>query len=212
LSPEELHSDADLSLIDAFTHDALVPFVVEEWQRPSRILRGYRFGQLIYLAVLMFHFWRALAAESLSWADALGWFLGGSLLALPLLVALHEGLHALAYRLLGARKLALGGNWRKAYFYIAAHRFVLDKKRFGWVALAPLVIIGGVLVAALFWVEGPVHWLLLGVLGWHVLSCAGDMALVSFSMRYEKFYTYDDLEHAITYFFGVNGTSPDVRK
>jgi len=188
-------------MVGAFAHRDLVPFLLEELNRRTKVLRIYWGVGYVYVLALVGSMVYASAYGAFSFFRLLAYTLGYSLLALPVLVLVHEGIHALAYWILGARKLQLGGRWQQAYVYIAAPGFVLDKRGFGIVALAPLLLIGLVLIALLVVLDGSLWWTALGLLGWHWLSCVGDVGLFSFALKHPSFYTYDDSSESKTYFF-----------
>jgi hypothetical protein len=201
MQPAELHSDSGLEVVGAFSHRDLVPFLLEELSRRTKVLRVYWALGYVYALALVGCLAYASVNGEFSFFRLLAYTLAYSLLALPLLVVVHEGIHALAYWVLGARKLQLGWKWQQAYVYIAAPGFVLDKRGFGLVALAPLLLIAAVLIALLVVLDGPLWWAVLGLLGWHWLSCVGDVGLFSFALQHTSFYTYDDSSESKTYFF-----------
>ena len=90
-----------------------------------------------------------------------------------------------------------------AAVWVIAHRFVVGRGAFVFVALAPFVVINAVLVAGA--IAFPAHAvLLLFVLLWHLHGCAGDWSLLNFVWLHRRrgFLTYDDAEAGKSYFYG----------
>lgn len=127
----------------------------------------------------------------------------GFVLTLTLLVPLHEGIHGLAYKLVGAPEVQYGSDIKKFIFYAMADRFVVGFPRFLAVALAPFLVINLFAVLAIFYVSLNYQWLLLGVLLMHTGACAGDFAMLSFFLRHrgEGMLTYDDVSGKLSYFY-----------
>lgn len=118
-----------------------------------------------------------------------------SVAAIPLMIVCHELLHGLAYLLLGAKEIKIGGSLKKFVFYTVADRFVLDAKRFYLVALFPLGVIGLFLYGAMkLW---PSQILFFSFLFFfHLLSCSGDVYLVNyfFAERKKGLFMYDEVD------------------
>lgn len=127
-----------------------------------------------------------------------------SLIALFLVILpLHEGLHAIAYRLLGARDIRWDWSARMMAVWVIAHRFVVSARGFAFVALAPFVVLNALLVAGAILCPRYAVFLLF-VLLVHLHGCAGDWSLLNFVWlnRERGFFTYDDAVAGKSYFFG----------
>jgi hypothetical protein len=119
------------------------------------------------------------------------------------LLPLHELIHGLAYKLVGAKAVSYHADWRKLTFYAAADGFVASTREFYGVALAPFVIINAGLLLGYVLAGPPVAWVCLGALWLHTGGCAGDFALVSFLHRHRRkaLVTYDDVAAAKSFFY-----------
>jgi hypothetical protein len=119
------------------------------------------------------------------------------------LVPVHEGAHALAYRSLGADAITLRYQWRRLTAMCAADRVVIDKRGLVLVALAPLVVVTP-LVALFAWFL-PDAWSVLsaGATLLHVSACSGDVAMVNWLWLTGRpdVYSYDDVPAGRTHFF-----------
>jgi hypothetical protein len=195
LTTAELDSP-DYVLLGAMTHVTLAEFVVEWFlRRGSWVTRAHHALSLLTLLAAIF------VADSFTAAFiAFGIAFG---LLFVVILPLHEALHAIAYRMVGARDIRWDYSARMMAVWVIAHRFVADTRAFVFVALAPFVVINALLVAAalLF----PKYALLaLFLLLWHLHGCAGDWSLLNFvwSHRERGFWTYDDAEAGRSYFYG----------
>ncbi|HEX2059169.1 MAG TPA: DUF3267 domain-containing protein, partial [Thermoanaerobaculia bacterium] len=119
------------------------------------------------------------------------------------ILPLHEALHAVAYRMVGARDVRWDYSARMMAVWVIAHRFVVGTGAFAFVALAPFVVLNALLVAGAI-VFPQYALLLLFVLLWHLHGCAGDWSLLNFVWfhRARGFWTYDDAEAGVSYFYG----------
>lgn len=119
-----------------------------------------------------------------------------------LLIPLHEWIHGLGYRMAGAPQVSYKVIWRQLVFYAMADRFVVRKKAFVGMALAPFVVINSCLLMLLAFGPQSFHGYILGVLFMHTSGCAGDFALVSYfhSHWQQDPLTFDDVPAQKTYF------------
>jgi len=195
MTPAELDSP-DYTLLGAMTHATLATFVVEWFlRRGSWVTRAHHAMSLLTLVAAIFvadSFLQALAAFGIAFA-----------LLFVVILPLHEALHAIAYRLVGARDIRWDWSPRMAAVWVIAHEFVATTRGFLFVALAPIVVLNAMLIAAA--VLFPAYAvLLLFVLLVHLHGCAGDWSLLNFVWlnRERGFATYDDAVAGKSYFFG----------
>jgi hypothetical protein len=207
LSPEELASQG-YQIKDTIDHDDLIPFVQTSFQKSGNWIRFFWGIHYIFLAF------------TLSWwiASGFGFWTGLGRLALGLLLSLtliplHEGIHGVALKAIGAPKVTYKANWRQFYFMAIADHFVTNTREFLFVALAPLTLITiiGLGLAAWWW---PTDWALVPIaLAWtHWLFCSGDLALVQFMWNHRdlNMVTYDDMQQKESYFLTrPNGSPPN---
>ena len=119
------------------------------------------------------------------------------------ILPLHELLHAIGYRLVGARDIRCDYSLRMLAMWVIAHRFVAGTRAFLVAALAPFVLLNAVLIAGAM-VFPSVAVPLLFVLLWHLHGAIGDWALLNLVWihRARGFWTYDDAAAGRSYFFG----------
>lgn len=119
-----------------------------------------------------------------------------------ILLPIHEGIHAIAYRALGATDIRFSYTWRKLAVYTCAHRFVIHRKEIIPLALAPFVVI----TSALLMLAGllpDARFFFLWSLWFHAALCGGDMILVAYALRNRDWdlYNFDDVEAGKSYFY-----------
>jgi hypothetical protein len=202
LTPHELPGKG-YKLLDKLEHKELVPFVGVYLNRRTFYSVGYFLVNVVVVAAGTFLFLSKHEAKGFSFPVAFGYLFLGLLLTL-LLIPLHEFIHVMAYRSQGAKKTSYDVILKQFVFLAIADRFVASKKEFEIVALAPFVIISGLLVAA-FLVAGQ-NWqfIIMGMLFMHTLCCAGDFGLLSYMQlnKHKRPVTYDDKASKVSYFYG----------
>jgi hypothetical protein len=138
------------------------------------------------------------------WPIFVGNFLLG-IFSFFLLVAPHELIHGIMYRFYGAKKVKYGVIWSKLAFYAIAPNFVVSKKEFIPLAIAPFLILNGIIIALLFLSISSPEWhcLLWGLFLTHSFGCIGDFAMMSFFdyHKTKKIYTFDEKNSGISYFY-----------
>jgi hypothetical protein len=130
----------------------------------------------------------------------IGQFLLGFVVMFVIILPLHEALHALGYRMSGAREISWKMMWRYLAAYVVADRFVAGRRVFFFVALLPFVVITPIaLMLALLFPAWSVLWLT--VLLWHTAGVSGDWALMNYYWihRDREIYTWD--EGGSSYFY-----------
>ncbi len=132
-----------------------------------------------------------------------GWQLGlGVLIFFVLLLPLHELIHAVFFKSLGAPKVGFGYSVKGLMVYAYAQRFVMQLRENALVAAMPFLLITSLLSGLLVFVpQLQFLWLLLLI--FHTLGCIGDFILIkhAWANRRKGMVTYDDLEEKRTYFF-----------
>ncbi len=178
----------------------IVPFVKQALEKNTPIKWAFHGASLLsMLACIMLVSHRN--QQGVVVLDTLGSIGLGVLLAF-LLIPLHEYIHGLAYRSLGARDIRYTANWRKFYFTAQAHRFVVDAMGFYRVAFAPFLLITASLLLAMILLPAYID-VLFGALLMHTLCCGGDFALASYFYQHRRYevLTYDDCEKQEAYFY-----------
>ncbi len=200
-TPEQLHA-AGYQVLEKLNHQELVPFVkkylgIRTWS--SNLY--YAFNILVFAGAgyALISGWNAGSFTLEAGLTHLAYGLAIAFALLPV----HEGIHGLAYRSQGAKKISYDANWKKFYFMAIADRFVASAREFRVVALAPFVVITSVGVLLLFWLGPEWQITVLGILLTHTAFCSGDFGLLSFFDHYRgtDVVTYDDRINQLSFFY-----------
>jgi hypothetical protein len=118
------------------------------------------------------------------------------------LLPLHEAIHALAYKTIGAADIRFSYAWRKLAVFTCAHRFVIGIREVIPLAIAPLLLIS-LLLLALLYALPDYRFLVLWILVIHTSLCGGDLILLGYALRHydQEIYNYDDVEMGKSYFY-----------
>lgn len=121
----------------------------------------------------------------ISFIVMLGWFI------------LHELIHAIAYRIAGAKRenISFGVVLEKGIFYCKCNNYV-DKKCILISVLAPFVVIGifTYIFGVIFYLGWLVYLSLINIMG-----CAGDLAMFSFFVFKDKDIKFKELDDSTTF-------------
>jgi len=135
------------------------------------------------------------ASITISGAD-----LGLSLIALAVLLVLHELIHGWTMRRYGARPTYGTGVLGRVmpYFYCTAAGFRFTRRQFVVVSLAPAVLISVAGVLALALAGDTADWLVLA-LATHLGGCIGDFWGTILALRQPPGTTYEDIKTGIRF-------------
>jgi hypothetical protein len=197
---EDLQSGA-YPLLGELNHATLAEFVIEYFfRRGSWLTRAHHAMSIATLAAIVY----AAIGQGRPLLRCVGDFVLALVALFIVLLPIHELVHALAYRIIGARDIRWEYSARMAAVWVIAHRFVVGRGAFIFVALAPFVVINAVLLAAAVAFPAQAVFLLF-VLLWHLHGCAGDWALLNFVWLHRRrgFWTYDDAVAGKSYFHGA---------
>jgi hypothetical protein len=211
ISPEELKESGYIQL-DEMKHDDIVPFLQKYMKKRTAYSIFYYISNLILLGFVGYYFALGFGLSSYSFAMRFAHFSYGLGIAIAL-IPLHEYIHVLAYKSQGAQNTSYDANIKKFYFMALADKFVVNKKEFEVVALAPFIVISTILIGLLFLVNSDWVLTVFAVLFAHTAMCSGDFGLLSyFEFNKEKHVvTYDDIENKISYFYGQQGEKEKER-
>ncbi len=202
LKPEELLNEGYI-LKDSLYHDDLIPFLKESLNKSSAVINLYYvFNILLFLIIVGLLGFDFYFDPNFTWASRLSFLSFGFLFSL-LLIPLHEYLHALAYKFVGATKTSYDMNLKKFYFMALADQFVMNLREFRIVALTPFVCISALCLLALIFPLGIWKYTVMALLLIHTAFCSGDFALLNyFEINKSKdLVIYDDIEKGASYFY-----------
>ncbi len=181
-------------------HAQLVAFTKDNIRPGTPVSTGYWLLNAVHAGFIVLQLVRQPGAPL---PEALAHLGLGFFVFFVVLIPLHELIHGLGYKLVGAKVVSYHADWRKLTFYAAADGFVASSREFCGVALAPFTILNAGLLLGYGLAEPPVAWVCLGALLLHTGGCAGDFALVNFCYRHRRqaLVTYDDVRAAKSFFY-----------
>lgn len=201
LLPQELDKNGYL-LLDQLEHNNIIPFIQTYLKKRTLFSVLYYSVTILCAIVIALLMWYSNHYYSFKLGDMfqqLSYGVGLSFTLIPL----HEYIHALAYKYLGASTTSYDANLKKFYFMAMADQFVANKREFQIVALAPFTFISLCCIIGMLFV--PLLWTftVLGILFAHSSFCSGDFGLLSyFEFHQDKeVITYDDKTNKISYFY-----------
>ena len=204
LTPDDLNDPARFELLAEIEHRQIKRFILEQINPSLRIVRIYSAYQVIMILTLIFLITKAVISYSRGLSGPVQQITYAVVFSFTALVIIHELLHALAYRICGARRLKAGAVWKKFVFYVMADKEVIGFKAFRIVAYAPLVVVKltCLLLGVLYWYT-PYAYFFFSIMCIHSLFCAGDMAMLAFYRAHtgREIYSYDDPARGKSFFY-----------
>lgn len=208
MTVEELINDTNYTKIAEVKHSEMKSFLISEIeQQPlwARIANMYQIGGFLALIIGIFKaflpFFMGKSIENLWWLG------GGILFSFTFLIIIHEFIHALAYKYVGAKQLSYGMMLKKFMFYVQADKQVFDYGKFKIVALAPAVVVAILTIAGMgIFYNQHLFYFFLAIFGLHSIFCGGDFGLLCFfeNRKNQDILTFDDKENGTTSFYGKN--------
>lgn len=211
---DQLHHSGQYELIESFAIDEMNQFLLRElgvkpmsadkprkrtWKNWLVILGmalagglvGYLFGSTLANIIKHASGWSAL------------WQLLGGILGLFVLLPIHEFIHGLAFKSIGATKVGYGYSLKSLMVYAYSQLFPTTMREVAFVAVMPfLVITAGLVIGWVIWPVYSLFWAILLLI--HTSACVGDFVLIRYYLknRHRTIYTYDDVENERrSYFF-----------
>lgn len=195
--PNHALEEMDYTLAGSFSHLDLVGFLQPYLKGKSRSMLGFWIANAFILGLLIAACWLAPAGADLLGAIGLGFAFSF------VLIPLHEFIHALAFKSLGATKIFYGANWNKLYFFAGADWFVIGTSGFYRVAFAPCMSIGLALLIGSYFAGSYMQISLIATALLHTGMSAGDFAMVAWfeKHKHQQPLTFDDHAAGMSYFY-----------
>ena len=202
IKPEELSKEG-YRLKARLPHDDIIPFLKESFNVTTTVIRIYNWINVsLLLAIIALFVYDKYNAIDFNWGVRFSYMAGGIFGSL-LLIPIHEYLHALAYKYLGATRTSFDANLKKLYFMAIADQFVMDRNEFRIVAMTPFAVISFLCLVLFIFSTDLWTYAILGMLLTHTLFCSGDFALLNYFEIYKdkELVTYDDKSERMSYFY-----------
>lgn len=192
LKVEELEK-AGFQIQDELDHTDILPLVQRMLKEPVWFARAYWALNIFLLCALITSgFW--LSNHNIATGERLMFACFTGIALSLLLMPIHEVIHGLAYKLVGAPKVSYHAHWKQLIFMAVAHQFVANRREFTLVALAPFVVISICLLAGALVFKNLYSFAFLSMCLAHASMCSGDFALLAYFQKHadKELVTYDD--------------------
>lgn len=197
-TPQELVESDKYKKLQDLDHNEMVPFLLDNLKNRNPINAVFKHGTMLLIALILF-LWIGRWNTTLFFAG-----LGvGLIFTFTVGLILHELLHLLVYKILGAKKTRLKALWDQGAVAAVADQFVVSEKEFYWLAFTPFVVLTAAGFVALFMTTGWIFYAVSFFLVIHATACIGDFSLAGYMYenRDQEIYTFDDVENDKSYFY-----------
>ncbi len=200
---KDIQDSERFRLLLKLDQNEIVAFVLRYIKKNNTATRLFYFLNILVILLLIRDIVFSISQGEGSIGKILLYCLYGLLIGMIVVIPFHEGIHGLAYRLAGAKKIKFGADFTQMIFFVTADRFVVGKKRFFIVALSPFIIIGGSFITGYIFSAFYCKWMFLVALICHSSMCMGDFAFMSFFQEHpeKELYTYDEPEHKLSFVY-----------
>lgn len=204
----EITNNADYEKIAELYLDEIKSFIVRELLENRGWARVANAYQLFGVLALIFGFGKVFTPILVSREYIfLVYLIAGVVFLFTFGIILHELLHALAYKYVGAKKVSFGMKLKKFLFYVQADDQVFNYKQLKIVALTPMIVVGVIsLIGMAFFFNQPLFYFFLSIFALHSFCCAGDLGMLCFFQNRpnEEIVTFDRKSEGKTYFYRKN--------
>ena len=199
---ETLQSDPHFTKILELEFSEMIPFVLSNIRKRGVMPMLYLLINVTFLLfIFIFAIW-SMQNEHLSFGRISLQIIAGIFAGSILVIAPHELLHGLAYRVLGARKIRFGMDLQQFIFYVTADHFPISKRELAFLALTPFVMINILLITVTAVWATQLTLLFTALLLSHNIMCIGDFAMINYAFGQKgELFTYDDVKNKKSYFF-----------
>ncbi|MBB6004103.1 DUF3267 domain-containing protein [Arcicella rosea] len=206
-SIDELHNPNYFSLVESFKIDEMMTFLMKELgankSSNSKPKTGRKIIGIVLIGMICAGFGYFIGKQIVVLKLDPWQFLEAFGLLIFVLLPIHEGIHGLVFKILGAEKVGFGWTPKTLMVYAYAQKFVMSLKENAIVAVMPFIVITLALLIAFFTL--PAYRILIATTFiLHTYGCLGDFILIKyyFKYRHKQMFTYDDIdEEGMTYFF-----------
>lgn len=210
---EELQNSGKYELVYELEHQQVKEFVINQITSGSKLVRGYMLYQLVMILIGLFFVTRPLVLAIRGNYQPLIYLFIAIVFTFTFLILIHELLHALAFKITGARKVSIGTYLKKFIFYAEADRHVLNRKQFTLVALTPFLTIKLITLAGIIITLGtPGVYFWIFVMSAHSLFCAGDIGMLDYFYQFRDsgLFTFDLKAEKKSYFYREKEILPEL--
>ena len=207
-SIDQLHNPNYFSLIESFRIEEMMKFLMRELgvkPTSSNQTKKPLAQKIIFVALLMVGgvFGYVISKQIGQAKIDFGQIAAAFPVLLFILLPIHEGIHGLVFKILGAEKVGFGWTPKSLMVYAYAQKFVMSLKENAIVAVMPFLVISSALIITLVFIPS-YKVLIITTFILHTYGCLGDFILIRYytKNRHKEMFTYDDIdEEGMSYFF-----------
>ena len=204
---EDLEDPSIFEKILELNFNEMIPFVIKQIKRRSLVSLAYFAVNAGALLIILIYAGRGLSGTGLSeneltWSKVLRQSIAGIFAGSFLIIPFHEGVHALAYRLLGAKKIRFGADMQQLIFYVTVDRYPVSRNQLCFLAMLPFAMVNLLAIPVITsWAPDLALFILFLLLS-HNIMCIGDFAMVNYARHVRgEVYTFDNVLEKTSYFF-----------
>lgn len=199
----DIRNSNKFSMLLKLEQDKIVDFVFKYFKKNNNATRMFYFLNILFVILLIRIMVEGFLMNDVSWGKVLLYSFFGLLAGMAAVIPFHEGIHGLAYKMVGAKKIKFGMDIKQGIFFVTADRFVIGRNKFFVVALAPFVVLTAVFLTGFYLSPFYYKWMFIVTLISHSTMCIGDFAFMSFFFEYpeKELYTFDEPEKKLSYVY-----------
>ncbi len=189
--------DHGFILLEEVRHSEFNSFLLKHRWKYSKLHLSY--NMLIFLFFMMTTIFFFMSRDSLI---ARLMFVAFGVLTAFLLVPLHEFIHLLTYKYLGATNVTIVPYIRYGYVLTLADQFIVGRQEMKWIALMPITIISGTGLA--FLVVANDHWQIFvsAIILFHATLCLADFRILDYFLTNKSnIVMYNNIRDRVTYIY-----------
>lgn len=197
-----LEQDPDYEKILELDFGEMIPFVLTHIKKKSIVSFLYAGANLGLFVYILYFLIKGLTVGDITWSLIFRQSITGIFAGSFLIIPVHELIHGLAYRILGARKIRFGADMQQLIFYVTVDRYPVSRRELYLLAMLPFLVINLAAMLVLFlWAPHLILFVSFLLLS-HNVMCIGDFAVINYVYHIPgKVYSYDVVSEKKSYFF-----------
>ncbi len=208
--PDQIRSDPKFRQILELHFGEMLPFVLSNIRRRSIFSLLYAGLNVALLGFILVYLVDGMLAELISWGMLLKQGIAGIFAGSLLIIPVHELLHGLAYKMLGAKKIHFGADPEQMIFYVTADRHPISGREIYFLALLPFLLINlSAILVIILWFPHFTLFVLFLLLS-HNIMCIGDFAISNYVfLTHTRVYSFDIVSEKKSFFFQETTNTSD---
>lgn len=203
MSPEILNNKSQFqNVLSIMDNSEWLLFISTFIRRNNPITKIYWIYLLVGLigGVYIFFNYELVSIESRFWIVGLT---GGLLVSLLVSPVLHELIHSLAFKFLGAKSIKFKWNWSLFRFNVQANDFVLSKRKYYAICGITFFLFSILPFLLAFYADGVFLFALLSLAFFHALYAMKDLAVCSYLYKFPNCYIYSAEENKTIFYKSI---------